>query len=146
MANTSTPPPPPAMESIDQFVQWAVETAQVKGPKIVDWLYTEVPEVVEQFLAWSFAESFIGFLVRFFFIFVYPFVFCKVAKHFYIKFEVKEMRDESPFWFLTCLIGGITILVTQLCSWDTINLNWLKVWLAPKVYLLEYITRIAADK
>lgn len=140
MANNPTPPP--AMESIDQFVHWAVENAQVKGPKIVDWLYTEVPEVVEQFLLWSFAESFIGFLVRFFFIFVYPFVLYKVAKHFYDKLEVSKAHDESFFWIPTAFIGGVTILVSQLCSWDSINLNWLKVWLAPKVYLLETFSNV----
>jgi hypothetical protein len=142
MATVSTTPTPPAMESIDQFVQWATETAQVKGPKVVDWLYTEVPEVVEQFLMWSFAESFIGFLACFFFIFVYPFIFYKVAKHFYIKFEVNKEHDESFFWIPTAFIGGVTILVTQLCSWDSINLNWLKVWLAPKVYLLETFSNV----
>jgi hypothetical protein len=140
MANTPTPPP--ATESIDQFVKWAVENAQVKGPKIVDWLYAEVPEVVEQFLLWSFAESFIGFLVRFFFIFVYPFIVYKVAKHFYIKLEVSDARDESFFWIPTGFIGGITILVSQLCSWTGINLNWLKIWLAPKVYLLETFANV----
>jgi len=140
MANTSTPPP--AMESIDQFVQWAVENAQVKGPKIVDWLYTEVPEVVQQFLAWSFAESFLGFLVRFFFIFVYPFVLYKVAKHFYDKLEVSKARDESFFWFPTVIISGVTILVSQIVSWNTINLIWLKIWLAPKVYLLETFSNV----
>lgn len=140
MANTPTPPP--AMESIDQFVQWAVENAQVKGPKIVDWLYTEVPEVVEQFLLWSFAESFIGFLVCFFFIFVYPFIFYKVARHFYIKLEVNKEPDESFFWIPTGVISVVTILVSQLYSWRTINLNWLKVWLAPKVYLLETFSNV----
>lgn len=140
MANTSTPPP--AMESIDQFVQWAVENAQVKGPKIVDWLYTEVPEVVQQFLAWSFAESFIKFLVCFFFIFVYPFVLYKVVKHFYDRLEVSKERDESFFWIPTAFIGGFTILASQIVSWHAINLIWLKIWLAPKVYLLETFANV----
>jgi hypothetical protein len=138
----NTPTSPPAMESIDQFVQWATETAQVKGPKVVDWLYTEVPEVVEQFLVWSFTESFIGFLACFFFIFVYPFIFFKVARHFYIKLEVNKEHDGSFFWIPACFIGVITILVTQLRSWHSINLNWLKVWLAPKVYLLETFANV----
>jgi hypothetical protein len=140
MANTPTPPP--AMKSIDQFVQWAVENAQVKGPKIVDWLYTEVPEVVEQFLVWRFAESFIGFLVRFFFIFVYPFVLYKVAKHFYDKCEVSKARDPSSFWVPTGFFCGVTIFISQLCCWVSINWDWLKVWLAPKVYLLETFSNV----
>ena len=139
MDNTPTPP---AMESIDQFVQWAVENAQVKGPKIVDWLYTEVPEVVQQFLAWSFAESFIGFLVRFFFIFVYPFIFYKVARHAYIKLEIKQEREQSFFWIPVVFIGGVTILISQIVSWNAINLIWLKIWLAPKVYLLETLANV----
>lgn len=134
MANTT--PPPPAMESVDQFVQWVLENTQVKGPKIVDWLYTEVPEVVEQFLAWNLVHSLIMFIICGFFIFVYPFVFYKVAEIFYNKLGDRE-KDHPGFWVPTIVAGLITISASQINGWLNINSDWLKIWLAPKVYLLE---------
>jgi hypothetical protein len=56
------------------------------------------------------------------------------------------MGDEINFWFPTGVISVLTIALSQVFSWQTVNLSWLKIWLAPKVYLLEYITRIASDK
>jgi hypothetical protein len=140
MANQNTPPP--AMESIDQFVNWAVETAQVKGPKIVDWLYAEVPEVVAQFLAWSFAESFISFIISAFFIFIYPILYVQIVKKIYVKCEVDTMRNKENFWIPVTIAGVITLVISQIVSWNFINLTWLKVWLAPKVFLLETFANV----
>lgn len=135
-------PAPPAMESIDQFVHWAVETAQIKGPKIVDWLYTEVPEVVEQFLIWGFAESFLTFVVSLFFIAAYPYLLYKVARCFYIKFKVADMYDEAIYWAPTSVFVLTTVIISQVISWHVINFHWLKIWLAPKVYLLETFANV----
>jgi len=140
MANQNTPPP--AMESIDQFVNWAVETAQVKGPKIVDWLYAEVPEVVAQFLAWSFAESFISFITSAFFIFIYPILYFYIVKKIYVRCEVGKMRDQSNFWGGCGFLGISTFGISQIVSWNSINLTWLQVWLAPKVFLLETFANV----
>jgi hypothetical protein len=140
MANQNTPPP--AMESIDQFINWAVETAQVKGPKIVDWLYAEVPEVVEQFLMWSFAESFLSFIISAFFIFIYPILYFLAAKKLYVKCEVNEWKVPENFWVPVSIIGIFTFAISQIASWHFINLTWLKVWLAPKVFLLETFANV----
>jgi hypothetical protein len=134
MANTT--PPPPAMESVDQFVQWVLENTQVKGPKIVDWLYTEVPEVVEQFLAWNLVQSLIIFLVCVFGIFGYPFVFYKVARFFYNKLE-EDCKDNPAFWLPMGVLALGTGMASQINGWLNINIDWIKIWLAPKVYLLE---------
>jgi hypothetical protein len=133
---------PPALESLDHFVQWATETAQTKGPKVVDWLYAEVPEVVNQFLAWNFAESLVTFLICAFFIFAWPFVNYKIARGFYVKFKVNDWRDEGSYWCVTLIGSFLVNLAGQMSSWSHINLVWLKIALAPKVYLLETFAKV----
>jgi hypothetical protein len=142
MSNTA----PNAIEALDKAVANLVQFSTDKGAKLVDWLYEQAPDVVEQLLVWHFAESLIVFVICFFFIAIYPFVLYKIARSFYVKFDVSKMGDEINFWFPTGVISVLTIALSQVFSWQTVNLSWLKIWLAPKVYLLEYITRIASDK
>jgi hypothetical protein len=134
------------IEALDKAVSNLIQFSTDKGAKLVDWLYAQAPEVVEQLLVWHFAESLIVFVICFFFIAIYPFVLYKIARSLYVKFDVSKMRDEFNFWYPTVMISVLTIALSQICSWQTVNLAWLKIWLAPKVYLLEYITRIASDK
>lgn len=142
MSNTA----PNAIEALDKAVANLVQFSTDKGAKLVDWLYEQAPDVVEQLLVWHFAESLIVFAICFFFIAVYPFFLYKTAEKLYVKLDVPEMGNDFNFWFPVGLISVITFTVSQFFSWVSINLSWLKIWLAPKVYLLEYITRIASDK
>ncbi len=137
---------PKTIEALDKAVANIVEFSTDKGAKLIDWLYAQAPEVVEQLLAWHFAESFITCFTCAFFIFVYPFALYKAARHIYVKFNVAQMRHPDGYWAPTAIFSVATLLTTQITGWAAINLNWLKIWLAPKVYLLEYITRIATDK
>jgi len=137
---------PNTIEALDKAVSNLIQFSTDKGAKLVDWLYEQAPEVVEQLLVWHFAESLIGFSICFFFIAVYPFVLYKIARSLYVKFDVVKMNDQFNFWFPTGMISMLTIALSQVFSWRIVNLSWLKIWLAPKVYLLEYITRIASDK
>jgi hypothetical protein len=137
---------PKTVEALDKAVANIVEFSTDKGAKLIDWLYAQAPEVVEQLLTWHFAESFITCIICAFFIFVYPFALYKAARCLYVKFNVAQMRFPEGYWVTTVIFSIITLLVSQINGWTAINFNWLKIWLAPKVYLLEYITRIAADK
>jgi hypothetical protein len=140
-SNTTTPP---AMESIDKFVNWAVNTAQVEGPKVVDWLYSEVPEVVEQFLTWHFVQSLMNFCVCLFFICIFPFLLMHIAKRIYTRVEVNKLPecDRCNFWVPCIFAHVILIAASQITSWTSINLIWLKIWFAPKVFLLEAFTDV----
>ncbi len=137
---------PKTVEALDKAVANIVEFSTDKGAKLIDWLYVQAPEVVEQLLTWHFAESFISCFASLFFIFVYPVVLYKTARYIYVKFGVAEMRSSEGYWLPTAIFSIITFIASQTIAWNGINFNWLKIWLAPKVYLLEYITRIAADK
>lgn len=137
---------PKTLEALDTAVANIVEFSTDKGPKLIEWLYTQAPDVVEQLLTWHFVQSLFTCITCAFFIFAYPYIFYKVACNIYKKFEVSNMCYESLFWMPTLILATITGLTSQLSAWGAIDFTWLKIWLAPKVYLLEYVTRIAADK
>lgn len=139
MPNT---PPPPALESLDRFVQWVTETAQVKGPKIVDWLYAEVPDVIHEFLAWHFVHGLAMFIFGVFLVFGVPIINFKLCRKFYVTQEVVKWRDEGPFLFVTIIVSTGLNFACQINGWWFINLTWLKIWLAPKVFLLETFANV----
>jgi hypothetical protein len=66
MSNTA----PNTIEALDKAVANLVQFSTDKGAKLVDWLYEQAPDVVEQLLVWHFAESLIVFVICFFFMLV----------------------------------------------------------------------------
>ena len=99
-----------------------------------DFMLAELPEVVQQLLLWKFWIHFIYFIVCLICVIISGIIAVKVSKFF------KESGDEigtfiAPF-LVTCaagfpLMGAI------------FNLTWLQIWLAPKVYLIEYAASLA---
>ena len=63
----------------------------------------------------------------------------KLSKMYYKYWEAQDDTDHPGLW--VPMIGGntITFVVTQVNGWDLVNLTWLKIWIAPKIYLLEYL-------
>lgn len=69
-----------------------------------------------------------------------PFIFYKLAAAAYTKFNVAKMSDEFPYWMITIASGIVSTIGSTTTAIDLMNLKWLKIWLAPKVYLLEYLS------
>lgn len=71
-----------------------------------------------------------------------PFIHYKVANHMHQKLKVQEWRDETGYWLPTILSGVAFIGFSLGCFFNYVNIKWLKIWLAPKVYLLEYLAEM----
>lgn len=119
----------------------SIEGIKKTGTELVDALYQQAPEVIEQLLLWHGIESFILFLVSLAMLSV-PFIFYKLAAAAYTKFNVAKMSDEFPYWMITIVSGIVSITASTAMAIDLMNLKWLKIWLAPKVYLLEYLATL----
>lgn len=119
----------------------SIEGIKKTGTELVDALYQQAPEVIEQLLLWHGVESFILFLVSLAMLSV-PFIFYKLAAAAYVKFNVQKMSDEFPYWMITIVSGIVSITASTAMAIDLMNLKWLKIWLAPKVYLLEYLATL----
>lgn len=57
----------------------------------------------------------------------------------YIKLEVTDSKDQSGYWIPVIFTGAASFVVSWIIFGKLVNLKWLKIWLAPKVYLLEYL-------
>lgn len=132
-------PAPTIQTTLEKTLIDSIEGIKKTGTELVDALYQQAPEVIEQLLMWHGVESLIQFVIGLLLL-TAPFWFYKIAKAIYIKLEVSKCDDQFNFWFPTVMIGAsIAILVTIMVE-SLLNLTWLKIWLAPKVYLLEYLS------
>lgn len=132
---------PTIQNTLENALISSIEGIKKTGTELVDALYQQAPEVIEQLLLWHGVESFILFLASLLILSV-PFIFYKLAVAAYKKFNVQEMHDEAFYWVPTIIIGFMSILVSILLFTELMNLKWLKIWLAPKVYLLEYLATL----
>ena len=94
-----------------------------------DFVLTELPDVVEQLLVWKFCIHLILFSTGIMLVVVSYYG----AKKLWIS--LKGSRDEMCIIFMLIPASGGVLMV---CA----NLKWLQIWLAPKIYLIEYAARL----
>lgn len=120
----------------------------------VSFSQAQIPDVVHQLLVWNFVHSMI---ITVFALASIPLViwFIKIQIR---KVEIGKFGDEGYSWdrgkpkYLPTFVWDkkgevnpfIMFLLMFVAMWGTwliclmSNLTWLKIWLAPKLYLLEY--------
>jgi uncharacterized protein YqhQ len=118
----------------------------------VDFVVAQTPDIVYQYLVWSFIESFIPFIVGLLFIIasiVIPYKTIKKshANHLAKNAEraTKDYRqkewfeDASPF-----LVANLAFIPVFIVGIAKLNIVWLKIWLTPKLFLIEKAAELAA--
>lgn len=117
----------------------SIDGIKKTGTELVDALYQQAPEVIEQLLMWHGVESFILFICSILLL-TLPFIHYKLARMLYDKMDIKDSRrDPGDYWIPVLLSGVASFAVGVGFFFNLVNLKWLKIWLAPKVYLLEYL-------
>lgn len=114
-----------------------------------DFVVEQIPPTIQQLLIWEFVAHLVPFLI--FAVFVPLFLICfnmKMLKKYSFSTEddngIMNSRntDDGPkiiFW-----VGNIVPLICMLFALvgGAFNLTWLKIWLAPNVYLIEYAANL----
>lgn len=112
----------------------------------------QIPEVLKQLLIWNFIQSLLSFVIPL----ILLFITVSVAVRFWKKVPTQVSRDNDGMrpWIVdeyrdrdNCLhirhwIQGyasivVSVILTIIILFN-MNLTWLKIWLAPKLYLIEY--------
>lgn len=115
-------------ETINVILSKALSIAETTG----DFLAEQVPEVVTQLLVWHAVESAITFflglaLVLVWLLYLVPFI---------IRAIKGNDEDAQVVAIFVGILGGIpSLIVIPIFLSDIV---WLKIWVAPKLYLLEY--------
>lgn len=103
----------------------------------------QIPDVINQLPVWNVVSSIIYQVTSLAFIFVVSFIAVKLVR---ARHEKKpwtrersiDMASESYILaiFVTTIGGGLIVIVAITTFFN--NFDWLKIWLAPKLYLIEY--------
>lgn len=130
-------------KSLAQVIEQATSGVQAG----VSFLSAELPDVIHQLLMWKMVESLAMCIAGF--------VIASVMTYFFIKHSgvgAKTNESDSRWrthratlthgedgdiapWIPVTVI--VPVLTALLCA-SLVNLDWLKIWIAPKVYLIEY--------
>jgi len=99
-----------------------------------DFLAEETPDVIYQLLLWHGVYNFLLFLVSIFF-----FTVCSRVIYWAVKglclYDKEPSESQEDNYFIGLIIA---ILILIISSIFLLNLEWLKIWIAPKVWLIEY--------
>ena len=126
------------VQKAEQVLLQMIDKAAEIGSAAVD----EIPLVVQELLHWKFAESLFLFITGLIFIYVWVKISIKVWQHGCIEDEYgRKNRDRwDMIWFGYFMGTLISFLIS--IPWVLCNIDWLQIWIAPRVYLLEYAAHL----
>lgn len=102
-----------------------------------DLLATELPEVIQQLLLWHGVKSFIFFISALFFaVFSYRVIKAKIKE---MELQDEELIDRPDLVASGAFTGIGSIVLIARC----VNLEWLQIMIAPKIFIIEYIAKIS---
>lgn len=107
----------------------------------VAFLSAEIPDVIQQLLMWHATQSLIFFLIGFAVVFFSLFILfynCgrgEKLEHYYKTTWTHDKYGDfnNPLPYL-----GIGLIVLMFGIMMSSNMAWLQIWIAPKIFLIEY--------
>lgn len=114
-------------KALAEIITGALQTAE----QAEAFVLAEMPDVVQQLLAWKMVQSLVycvfGLLC-----------FITIALYWRWAAKILERANEEYFDDHVAIGGLMGTVVLVLIGGFAVNLTWLQIWLAPKVYLIEY--------
>ena len=144
---------------MNEELQTAVSSLINKALDGVDattgFLQAEIPEYLYQLLLWYGVKSFIYFLLAVSIIPVVVFVYRKANEE---KDRAIEAKLNGERWTYWSTVGGVSsssydfkvnmalfwafLVIASIVAFFLANLEWLQIWIAPKVWLFEYASSL----
>ena len=127
-------------EQLQLAVSTLIQTSLNAIDKGTTFLSNQIPEVIQQLLLWKAVASFIEFSSGIFIIggifawLIYQYKYWTTTVTTTWGDTKKRILDDTGPFILLNLFLIIPLLYGSSC----INLIWLQIWIAPKLYLIEY--------
>ena len=133
-------------EELQQRTAALLDYLEVAIRSTTDFATEQTPDVIHQLLVWNFITSLILFSVSFVSLIAIVVVTYKIAKcvipekqhEVYVK-HMKELLEEEEIeglFIVSCVVFSFAVCTLVL------NMDWLQIWIAPKLYLLEYASSL----
>lgn len=108
--------------------------------KGVDFLQGELPEYISQLLMWHGVHSFLRFLIPFVCTLILLFIAYKGVKMKGRYFGKTDHDGDLPqLKFIVVTASTVLTAIFTMITINFFNLTWLKIWIAPKVFIVDYI-------
>lgn len=121
------------LTSLDKSLSVLIDSASEKGPKLVEWLYSQSPELISELLLWHGVSSLVQFIICLSVIISVPIAIYKT---------LVLWNDDNEGQCIATVIGGCVGIGLMIGAMHNINLTWLQIYIAPKLYMLEYIANL----
>lgn len=128
---------------LQQAVAKIIEKSLQGIDTTTSFLSAQLPDVIHQLLMWKAVSSFITLIIGVFLLTTSTILLYKVVSAFSSKKESTLVcknpwgtLEPSPKGYVAIFysfIGSLAGLAMVLNNW-----TWLKIWIAPKIYLIEY--------
>lgn len=133
-------------KTLDQVLIKAIEKTEGAIDSAVDFTMDQAPEIIQQAMMWHMTISIVTNIT-----FVLTVIFILLTGLKLIKLRQRAI-DNNKTEFLFCYDGDVTGIglgvsvcwaafaacFTTLGMIEMVNLTWLKIWIAPKLWLIEY--------
>ena len=127
-------------EQMQLAVSTLIQTSLNAIDKGTTFLSNQIPEVIQQLLLWKAIASFIEFSSGIFIIggsfawliYQYKYWTTEIEGN-YISKKLRIEEDSGPLSIL-----NLFLIIPLIYGSSCINLIWLQIWIAPKLYLIEY--------
>lgn len=120
-------------EAVSSLIQHSLEMFD-KG---ASFLSEEIPEVVHQLLYWEFTRNIITTIIGIALLGILFYLIITSNKRI-IEYRKSNRYDDGfsyLMFFFVSIFGGIPAILFCI---SLINLTWLKILIAPKIFLIEY--------
>ena len=135
--NTTTP------TTLDQALVAIINKTSNGIDSATTFLSQQLPDVVQQLLLWYFTYSLILTIIGIIIASVTTYVLIKYSGKGEIipgSYDYLETltHDDDGYLSPRTIFTGLVALVLYIISMSLISLTWLKIWIAPKIFLIEY--------
>ena len=139
MSNTKTPSDlaDTAIEKLDSIMEFVSASAS----KTTDFVVEQTPLFIQELLAWNFTLSLIWFIFGVMFILLIG-VAIWVGKKIYKNVSYSADKDAAVFGtgVICCVLFGLGM------GFISNKLDWIKIKVAPRVWLVEYTSNLVKGK
>ena len=138
--------------NLDQTLADLIISSINTASQAKEFIISQTPEVIQQTLLWYGLYNFILFIISFVILFLSIFISYKINKKITKDFDNGEpwtryenkldshstsgTYDFIKVWIVSIPIIGIITFIVM------VNLEWLKIWVAPKLWLIEFASNL----
>ena len=106
----------------------------------IEFSKQQIPDVIHQLLVWNLVKSLLIFGIGVMLILIPIFIGLSILRAYKQKREdtlwLNYCNDLSPMAVVTIFVSFFSLFLGIIISVN--NMDWLQIWLAPKVYLIQY--------